>query len=206
MLFENRRFAILFLVSISLYLTSQFFPARQLEGDSKARTIISNVQLEKTNATLLSGWRLSQLQWTQFEIGFNYFFGINPVAITGEYQALLLRVNSIGSAVFSLFLGLSAVLLPLILLLLLWKPLWAWWCTPTMVLSSLWWLSDKSLPGFYLWISSALVASILVISVLIERRYFRYFLNAFAGPKSLPFHLPVIYIALLIVVTLLGGW
>jgi len=42
--------------------------------------------------------------------------------------------------------------------------------------------------------------SMLVILTLIKQQYFRSALNAFAGVKSLPFHLPVVYMLALIII------
>ena len=158
----------------------------------------------------LSGWQMSHVQWTQFKSGLNYIFGIKqPALVFTEHnssklalakQQSLMIVNSFVSATFAIFLGLSVVLPPLILMLLFWRPVIAWWLTPTMLLSSLWWLSKESQSGFYIWFLSVLSLSMLVILTLIKQQYFRSALNAFAGVKSLPFHLPVVYMLALIII------
>lgn len=208
---DDKRIPVLCLIVAMLLLGSQFMTSRI---DNIYANKFTNKTAPGNSLTLrpinLSGWQLSHIQWTQFKSGFNYIFGIKQPALVftnnnsselalAKQQSLMI-VNSFVSATFAMFLGFAVVLPPLILMLLFWRPVIAWWLTPTMLLSSLWWLSKGSQSGFYFWFLSVLSLSMLVVLILIKRQYFRSALNAFAGVKSLPFHLPVLYMVSLIII------
>ncbi|VAW74161.1 hypothetical protein MNBD_GAMMA12-2887 [hydrothermal vent metagenome] len=203
-LFEDKKFTFSFIIVVVMFLFSQLALSR-VTVIAPPIVIVKDYKPGMATVESFRGWDLTLMQWDQLKAGSHYLLGQSPSAIKPAHYRYFLRVNSLNSAIFALFLGLSSVLLPLVLLLLLIRPVWAWWISPTMFMSSLWWISDDNHEGFYVWFLSILILIILVISVLIKRQYFRSGLNAFVGVKSLPFHIPVVYLVVLIVIAATRG-
>ncbi len=204
-MFEDQKLKLSYIIIVVMFLSSPFLLSRVAVTTPPSATIKSYQPIVgMAPVTRFTGWDMTLMQWAQLNAGTNYILGQSLSPVKAAHEKYFLRVNNLNSAIFALFLGFSSLLLPLVLLLVLIRPVWAWWLSPTMFLSSLWWISDDNQEGFYVWFLSILILIIVVISVLIRRGYFRTGLNAFAGMKSLPFHLPVLYLIILVVIAALG--
>ena len=175
----------MYFIIVLIFMVSQFMPARTL--------------VTQNSGSSFTGWEMTQVRINNINRGLSYIFGYTSQPSALDRARLNTRVTSFISALFAIFLGLCAILAPLVIVLILMRPVIAWWLTPTMLISAVWWFPQFSLPGFYLWFLSLLALSLLVINTLIISKYFRTWLNAFAGLRSIPFHIPVLYIVFMFI-------